>query len=260
MDRDRLLVTLEGYGEGPRLCGLLETFWDFQQVVPRQNSLTGPVLPATRVTTQGRRISLTLFNVVVDNVIKTWLAMTIKDQRVPHDGLGETIGRCLGVLYSDNSMVSSRDSACLKHTMNVLVGLVRRYGLAANVSKSRTMTCHTGISRAGMLEEAMPLKCAGVGDLYRVRLRRADTMPVVWSWDHRGFHDGTPSPHSRDGARNQLESAAGQTDGSPTPGTRCELLEVEKAMSLPLPLLQLPGFLPLVELLALARQQAELGG
>ena len=37
VDRERLLITLKGYGAGPHLCGLLETFWDCQQVVPRQN-------------------------------------------------------------------------------------------------------------------------------------------------------------------------------------------------------------------------------
>ena len=30
MDLERLLITLEEYGVGPRLCGLLETFWDRQ--------------------------------------------------------------------------------------------------------------------------------------------------------------------------------------------------------------------------------------
>ena len=27
MDRDRILITLEGYGVGPWMCGILETFW-----------------------------------------------------------------------------------------------------------------------------------------------------------------------------------------------------------------------------------------
>ena len=29
MDREFLLTKLEGYGAGPCLCGLLETFWDY---------------------------------------------------------------------------------------------------------------------------------------------------------------------------------------------------------------------------------------
>ena len=85
--RNRLLQTLEVYA-GPRMYVLLETFCDYQQVVPRQNRYHGPALPDTWGTTHGDLVSLTLFNVVVDNVIRTWLAMTVEDHRVAHDGLG----------------------------------------------------------------------------------------------------------------------------------------------------------------------------
>ena len=88
MDRDLLLITREGYGAGPRLCGILEALWDCQQAIPRQNGFHGPALLATRGTTQGGLVSPTLFNVVVDNVIRNWLAMTVEDQRVAHDRLG----------------------------------------------------------------------------------------------------------------------------------------------------------------------------
>ena len=47
--------------------------------------------------TQGGLVSLIIFNVVMYNVIQTWLAMTVEDQRVYHDGIGEAGGRCLGV-------------------------------------------------------------------------------------------------------------------------------------------------------------------
>ena len=33
MDRDHLLITLEGYGSGPQMCGLLEKFWKYHHVV-----------------------------------------------------------------------------------------------------------------------------------------------------------------------------------------------------------------------------------
>ena len=100
---------------------------------------------------------------VVDNIIITWLSITVEDQRVAHDGLGDTVWRCLRVFYANDSMVGSHDPECLQHAMNVLVGLFRRYGLAANVTKSRTMTCQPGTLRPGMSEEAMVLKCTGVG-------------------------------------------------------------------------------------------------
>ena len=72
---------------------------------------------------------------VVDNFIRTWLAMTVEDQMVAHDGLRDTVGWFLGVFYAEYGMVRSRDSDWLQHAMNVLFGLFRRYGLSANVSK-----------------------------------------------------------------------------------------------------------------------------
>ena len=61
--------------------------------------------------------------------------------------------------------------------MNVMVSLFRKYGLAANVTKSRTMTCQNRALRAGMLEAATALKCMGVGDLYQAILQRRITCP-----------------------------------------------------------------------------------
>ena len=71
VDWECLLITLEGYGVVSCLCGLLETFWYCQQVVPRQNGFHGRAFPATRGTMQVIIVSPTLFNVVVDNFIIT---------------------------------------------------------------------------------------------------------------------------------------------------------------------------------------------
>ena len=48
------------------------------------------------------------------------------------------------VFYADDGMVGSRELDWLKHAMNVLVGLFRRYSLATNVAKSCTMTYQPG--------------------------------------------------------------------------------------------------------------------
>ena len=111
-----------------------------------------------------------LFNVVVDNVIRTWLAMTAEDHRVDHYGLVDTSGRYLRLFYANYGMVGSLDADWVQHLMNVLVGLLRRYGLTANVAKLLTMMCQTGSLLSGMAEEAKALNCMGVGDSNQVRL------------------------------------------------------------------------------------------
>ena len=158
-------------------------------MVPRHNGFHGLTLPATRFTTQVRLVTLTLFNVVVDNVIRTWLAVTVEDQRVDNDGLGDTAGRCLGVFYADDGMVGSRYPDWMKHSMNILICLFQTYGLPANISKSGTMLCQPGIQRLGVSEGAKSLKCTRVEDSYRVRLRRRIPCPE-WScsisiWEYR---------------------------------------------------------------------------
>ena len=87
VDRDLLLITLEGCGSGSRMCGLMETFWDYQQVVPRHNGFRRPSFPTTRGTFQGRLVSLTLFYVVVDSVISK---MDGYDGGRPEGGSGQT--------------------------------------------------------------------------------------------------------------------------------------------------------------------------
>ena len=81
------------------------------------------------------------------------------------------------VFYADDGMVVSQDPEQLKHSMRVPFGLFQRYGFAANVSKSLTMTCQPGILRSGMSEEAKTLNCTGVGYSYLVRLRRSMPCP-----------------------------------------------------------------------------------
>ena len=131
--------------------------------MPRQNGFHRQAFPTTRGTIQGGLVPPTLLNVVVYNVIRTCLDMIVEYQRVAHDRLGDTVGRCLGVFYANYGMDGSRDSEWPQHAMNVLVGLFRRYGLAANVPKSRTMTCQPGALRAGTLEDSIALKCTGAG-------------------------------------------------------------------------------------------------
>ena len=89
------------------MCGLLENLWDCKQVVLRQNGFHGPAFQATRGTMHGGLVSPTQFNVVLDNFIRKCLAMKVEDKKLAHDGLGETVGQCLGVFYVNNGMVSS---------------------------------------------------------------------------------------------------------------------------------------------------------
>ena len=146
MDQEHPLTKMEGYGAGPRLCEILETLWFLYQVLQRYNGFHRTTFQPTRGTTQGSLVFLTLFNMLVDNVIRTWMAMTVEDHRVDHDGLLDTVGWCLEFFCSGYIVVGSRYTDWLQLLMNVLVGLFWNYGLAANASKS----CQPGLLWSGI--------------------------------------------------------------------------------------------------------------
>ena len=146
----------------------------------RQNSFHGPAFPTTRCKTQGGLVSLTLFNVVVNNVIRIWLDMTVEDQRVAHDKMGETIGRCLAVFYAENGMVVSHESEWLQNEMNVLVGIFRSYGLETNVAKSCRNDMPARHITGGDVGGGHGAEVNGGGILVPSETPKADTMPGVF--------------------------------------------------------------------------------
>ena len=88
--------------------GTQEELWKRQEVVTWKNAYEVPHFQATRVKIQGGLIFPTLFNTILDNVVRNWLALMLKDEMVAREGLGLAVGRRLGIFYADNSMVGSR--------------------------------------------------------------------------------------------------------------------------------------------------------
>ena len=84
---------------------LLATYWGRQEVVTRRNGYRGPNCMVTWGTTQEELILLNLFNLVVDNLVCTWLSMKVEDHMVVQGVLEFNVGRCLGVFYADDYMI-----------------------------------------------------------------------------------------------------------------------------------------------------------
>ena len=69
----------------------------------------------------------TLFNIILDNVVQNWIALTVEDKLVAHEGMGITAGQCFGLFYAENGMVGSWDPECLQSALNVIISLFQRY-------------------------------------------------------------------------------------------------------------------------------------
>ena len=74
-------------------------------------------------------------------------------------------------------MVGSRDPEWLQVALNVLIRILRRYRLLANVAKSKAMTFQLSALLSSMSEEAVQWWCTGRGETYCERLRRRIPFP-----------------------------------------------------------------------------------
>ena len=79
IDRERLLEILEGYGVGPNVLGLVKFYWDHQRCVAKSGKYHGDTFVPYRGATQGGVVSPTFFNVLVDTVVRKWLADVMDD-------------------------------------------------------------------------------------------------------------------------------------------------------------------------------------
>jgi hypothetical protein len=72
MDRERCILILEGYGAGPRLVCLVQTYWRDAIMVCWGLGYYGTPFKAGRGVTQGGPLSAKLFNILVDAVVREW--------------------------------------------------------------------------------------------------------------------------------------------------------------------------------------------
>ena len=79
LDRSRCLTILEGYGVGPRARRILQSYWRRLTMVARVGGYYGAEFQGARRVTQGDPLSPTIFNVVVDVVVRHWVTGVITE-------------------------------------------------------------------------------------------------------------------------------------------------------------------------------------
>ena len=73
------LDILEGYGVGPQARRLLRAYWGKSTMVAQAGGYCGTVFKGARGVTQGDPLSPTIFNVVVDAVVRHWVTMAVEE-------------------------------------------------------------------------------------------------------------------------------------------------------------------------------------
>ena len=138
LDRSRYLEILEGYGVGLRACRLLQTYWRRLTMVARAAGYYGAAFKGDRSVAQEDPLSPTIFNVVVDAVVRHWVTVMVEGAEEWVECVQE--GRHQNaLLYAEDGMVASPDPPWLQGAFSNLVGLFDRVGLRTIVRKTVRM-------------------------------------------------------------------------------------------------------------------------
>jgi hypothetical protein len=143
LDRDRTLQVLEKYGVGPRVRQLLQHFWNNLVVVARQQGFYSQPIMSERGTTQGDIVSPTIFNIVVDAIVRAWYHSNAMNN--PHPRQRETVWTDLAsIFYADDGNIYCLCARTLQAATDCIVDLFARMGLLTNAEKTKAMVCMPG--------------------------------------------------------------------------------------------------------------------
>ena len=120
--RSRCLEILEGYGVGPRSRRILQTYWRQLTIVERAGGYYGTAFQGACGVTQRDPISPTIFNVVVDAVVRHWLMVMVEGAEERGER-GQEVRHQDSLFYTGDGMVASLDPRWIRGSFNTLVGL-----------------------------------------------------------------------------------------------------------------------------------------
>ena len=90
MDRSRILKIFEVYGVGQRVRRLLWAYWIKSTMVARAGGYYGTGFKGERGVTQVDPLSPTIFNVVVDAVVRHWVTLEVEEAETRGSGRAGT--------------------------------------------------------------------------------------------------------------------------------------------------------------------------
>ena len=127
LDRSMILEILEGYGVGQRVRQLLRAYWRKSTMLARAGGYFGTGFKGKRGMTQGDPLSPTIFNVVVDVVVRHWVTLKVEEAETLEEK-GQEGRHQAALFYADNGMVASSDPRWLHWDFNALRDQIIRLG------------------------------------------------------------------------------------------------------------------------------------
>ena len=144
LDCTHTLSFLKAYGLGPNIHSLIESVWEWELLVPKSIDCFGNSFHAHWGIQQGDVLSPVIFNIVVDAVIREWLACVDASFLTGLDAF----------FYANDGHLVGDNPDMLQEGLNIIVELFRRMGLEMNSNKTKAMIFFGSIGSHRMSSEA----------------------------------------------------------------------------------------------------------
>ena len=151
MHRGRCLEILRAAGVGEKALRLIARFWKYSVMACLAGGRYGRRFKARRGVTQGGPLSPTIFNLMVDAVVREWLSRALSPEEAREAIL--QVRQLMAAFYADDAVVASRDPVKLQDSFNELTALFDRVGLKTNAKKTEVMVMTPGWIRAKLSPE-----------------------------------------------------------------------------------------------------------
>ncbi len=175
LDRERTLEILEQYGVGPCIIRLLRKFWQHQKLVPRQSGFFGDAFIAERGVTQGDIVSPTIFNIVVDAVLRVWHE---KMNLVVNAEAEAIVPDTAATFYADDGRLASYDAVTLQEGLTLITALFTSVGLDMSEAKTKAMISAGNFQYHSICDAAYKRRMTGEGEEFKTRKSRKVSCPT----------------------------------------------------------------------------------
>ena len=123
-------------------------------MVCRASGYYGRRFRARRGVVQGGPLSPTIFNLIVDAIVREWARVLQADH-----GMGlEDVRRLLACFYADDGLIVARYPDELQIAFDVLTGIFDRVGLRTNTDKTEAMVFLLGKLRTPLSSDSYESK------------------------------------------------------------------------------------------------------
>jgi len=171
LNREQALAIFAAYGLGPNIIRFIEWVWESDQMALKQAGYFGPTVNREAGVPQGDTMSPTLFNIIVDAIVRAWEQECIAQ-------LGPEKARVLACsFYADDGRLAGEDPVSVQTAIDIITDLFLRVGLHMNAAKTKAMTSLGAKAPRRQSSKSYERRLTGEGETYRERVAQRSACP-----------------------------------------------------------------------------------